>query len=66
MAAHVPLMVEGRMHIEFWWESQKERDHYGGLEVGGSIILKWISEIKGFVLCIGFFLFRIGKVRRLF
>jgi hypothetical protein len=32
------------MHIVFWWKSQKERDHYEDLEVGGRIILKWILE----------------------
>jgi hypothetical protein len=28
------------MHAGFWWKSQKERDHYEDLDVGGSI--KWI------------------------
>jgi hypothetical protein len=28
----------------FWWERQKERDHYEDLFVGGRIILRWISE----------------------
>jgi hypothetical protein len=23
------------MHIELWWENQKERDHYADLDVGG-------------------------------
>jgi hypothetical protein len=32
------------MHIGFWWESQKERDHYEDLDVGGRIILEWILE----------------------
>jgi hypothetical protein len=27
---------------EFWWESQKERDHYEDLDVDGRTILKWI------------------------
>jgi hypothetical protein len=26
------------MHIEFWWENQKERDHWEDLDVGGRII----------------------------
>jgi hypothetical protein len=30
-----------RMHIGYWWESQKKRDQ----DVGGWTILKWILEI---------------------
>jgi hypothetical protein len=40
-AGHVVCM--GKRHIGFWWESQKERDHWEDLEVG-RIILKWILE----------------------
>jgi hypothetical protein len=32
------------MHIGVWWESQKERDHWEDVNVGGRIILKWILE----------------------
>jgi hypothetical protein len=32
------------MHIEYWRESQKERDHYEAQDMGGWIILKWIIE----------------------
>jgi hypothetical protein len=32
------------MQIGYWWESQKERDHYEDQEVGGMIILKQILE----------------------
>jgi hypothetical protein len=30
------------VHVGFWWEGQKERDHLEEVHVGGSIILKWI------------------------
>jgi hypothetical protein len=32
-------MGSRRMHIEFWWESQKERDHLEDLDIGERIIL---------------------------
>jgi hypothetical protein len=32
------------MHIGYWWESQKERDNWEDLDVGGWTILKWILE----------------------
>jgi hypothetical protein len=32
------------MHIGFWLESQKEREHWEDLDVGGRIILEWILE----------------------
>jgi hypothetical protein len=32
------------MHIEFWSESQKERDHKEDLDVDGRSILEWILE----------------------
>jgi hypothetical protein len=35
---------ERGMHSGFWWEGQKERDHYEVIDVGGWIILKWIVE----------------------
>jgi hypothetical protein len=37
-------MEISEMHIGLWWGSQKERDHYEDLDVGGKIILKWILE----------------------
>jgi hypothetical protein len=33
------------MHIEYWWEIQKERNHYEDQDVRGWTILKWILEI---------------------
>jgi hypothetical protein len=41
---HVARMRKKRNAYRFWWESQKERDLYEYLHVGGSIILKWILE----------------------
>jgi hypothetical protein len=32
------------MHIGYWWESQKERDHWEDQDVGGWTILKWILD----------------------
>jgi hypothetical protein len=32
------------MHIGYWRESQKERDHWEDQGVGGWTILKWIVE----------------------
>jgi hypothetical protein len=32
------------MHIGYWWERQKESDHWEDQDVGGWTILKWILE----------------------
>jgi hypothetical protein len=32
------------MHIGYWWENQKERDHWEDQEVGGWTILSLILE----------------------
>jgi hypothetical protein len=35
------------MHVGYWWESQKERDHGEDKDVGGWTILKWILRQIG-------------------
>jgi hypothetical protein len=39
-AGHVGRMEKRRMHIGYFWGSQKERDHQVDLDIDGSI-LKW-------------------------
>jgi hypothetical protein len=46
-------MGERGRRTGYLWGSLKERDHYENQEVGGSIILKWISEIWNGVLWTG-------------
>jgi hypothetical protein len=38
-------MGRSRIHAEFWWRSQKERDHWEDLDVADRTILKWSLEI---------------------
>jgi hypothetical protein len=44
-ARHVARMGEKRKRIRYWWESQKERDHWKDQDISGWTILKWILEI---------------------
>jgi hypothetical protein len=48
------------MHKGYWWESQKERDHYEDQDVGGWTILKWIFERKDGMVWTGSNWLRIG------
>jgi hypothetical protein len=41
---HVARMEMKGMHMGYWCESQKERNHYGQQDLGWWIILKWILE----------------------
>jgi hypothetical protein len=40
-------MVRKRMHIVYWWDSQKEKDHWEEQDVGGWTILKWVLREIG-------------------
>jgi hypothetical protein len=62
----VAQMGRSGMHIGYWWESQKNRDHYADQDVSRWIILKWILEITVVVACAGFIWLRTGTSRRLF
>jgi hypothetical protein len=42
-------MGRGGMHAGYWWESQKERDHWEDQDVGGWTILKWILDRMGWI-----------------
>jgi hypothetical protein len=41
---HAARMGRRGIHIAYWWESQKERDHWEDQDVGVWTILKWILE----------------------
>jgi hypothetical protein len=47
------------MHIGYWWESQKVRDHWEDQDVGGWTILKWIVERQDWVVWSGLIWLRI-------
>jgi hypothetical protein len=39
-AGNVACIGAKEMHIGIWWESQKDRDYYKDLDIGGWIILR--------------------------
>jgi hypothetical protein len=41
---HIVCVGRKGMHTGFWWDIQKERDHYEDVDVTGRIILKWIFD----------------------
>jgi hypothetical protein len=42
-AGHVARMGRRGIYTGYWWETQKERDHLGDLDVGGKIILSRVG-----------------------
>ena len=32
----------GEVHTGFWWDNQRERDHFEDLDVDGRLIFEWI------------------------
>jgi hypothetical protein len=63
---YVARLEKTGMHVEYWWESQKQRDHYEDQDVGGWTILKWMLEKYDGVVWIGLIWLRIGTSRGLF
>jgi hypothetical protein len=43
-AGHVARMGRRGTRIDYWWESQRDRDHWEDQDVGRWIILGWILE----------------------
>jgi hypothetical protein len=41
-AGHVVKWEIRVLHVEYWWETQEERDYWKDKDVDGRIILNWI------------------------
>jgi hypothetical protein len=48
------------MHVGYWWENEKERDHWENQLLGGWAILKWILERQNGMVWTGLMWLRIG------
>jgi hypothetical protein len=48
------------MHIGYWWEIRKKRDHWEDQDVGGWTIIKWILERQDGMVRIESIWLRIG------
>jgi hypothetical protein len=59
-AGHVARWGRRGTLMDYWWESQRERDHYEDQDVGGWIILGWILERWDGVMWTGLVWLRIG------
>jgi hypothetical protein len=57
-AGHVAGMGRRGMHVGYWWEIEKERDHWEEQDVGWLPILKCIIERLGGMIWIGSILLR--------
>jgi hypothetical protein len=62
---HVAWMERKGIHIRYWWESQKVRDHWEDQDIDGWTILKWILEKDIGLIWIGLLWLRIGTSGRL-
>jgi hypothetical protein len=63
-AWRVPRMGRIGIHTGFWWESQKERDHWENLDEDGRI-LKWNLEKYNGLVWTGLIWLRIWTNREL-
>jgi hypothetical protein len=41
---YVAQIGKGGTRIDYWWKSQRERDHWEDADLGGWILLGWILE----------------------
>jgi hypothetical protein len=44
---HIARMGRRGMHIGYWWENRKGKDHQDDQDVGGWKVLKWILDRMG-------------------
>jgi hypothetical protein len=54
-------MGNREMDIGYWWESQKERDHWKDQDIGGWTILGWILVRQDGMVWIGSIWLRVGS-----